>query len=135
MGRTWIYAAPEVARGGPENHSADVWSLGCVFLEMCTVLKGQSVEKMRKYFNNKTESTSFQGKVDNIPGWMGKLRGTAPRGDNVVLDWVTGVLQADPDSRLTPFEVLGHTVCEFEESRVLFCGTCCLHGQDSDDGN
>lgn len=52
-----------------------------------------------------------------------------------MLDWVTDMLQADPDSRLTPFEVFGRTVSEFEKSRVLFCGTCCLHGQNSDDGN
>ncbi|KAK7707689.1 hypothetical protein SLS63_013717 [Diaporthe eres] len=99
------------------------------------VLKGLSVTKMRKYFNDKTESSSFHDNIDSIPGWMGKLRGAAPRGDDVVLDWVTDMLQADPDSRLTPFEVFGRTVSEFEKSRVLFCGTCCLHGQDSDDGN
>lgn len=135
MGRTWIYAAPEVARGGPKNQSADVWSLGCVFLEMCTVLKGLSVAEMRKYFSDRNESISFHDNIDSIPGWMGKLRGAAPRGDDVVLDWVSDMLQADPDSRLTPFEVFGRTVSEFEKSRVLFCGTCCLHGQNSDDGD
>ncbi|KAG6357245.1 hypothetical protein INS49_015123 [Diaporthe citri] len=135
MGRTWIYAAREVARGGPKNQSADVWSLGCVFLEMCTVLKGLSVANMRKYFSHRNESTSFHDNIDSMPGWMGKLRGAAPRGDDVVLDWVTEMLQADPDSRLTPFEVFGRTVSEFEKSRVLFCGTCCLHGHNSDDGN
>lgn len=135
MGRTWVYAAPEVARGGPKNHSADVWSLGCVFLEMCTVLKGHSVAKMRKYFIDRTETTSFHDNVDTIAGWIDRLRGAAPREDNVALEWVTDMLQADPSSRLTPFEVFGRTVAEFEKSRVLFCGTCCLHGQNSADRN
>lgn len=135
MGRTWVYAAPEVARGGPKNQSADLWSLGCVFLEMCTALKGLSVEQMREYFNDRTENTSFHDNIDNIAGWMQRLRGAAPRGDDVVLDWVADMLQADPDSRLTPFEVFSRTVSEFEKSRVLFCGTCCLHGQNSVDTN
>jgi serine/threonine protein kinase len=42
--RTLKWASPEVARSGYEfngiNSSSDVWSLGCVFLAMATVLKG-----------------------------------------------------------------------------------------------
>lgn len=133
MGRTWTYAAPEVARGGPKTQSADVWSLGCVFLEMCTVLKGQSVAKMRKYFSDSTDNTSFHDNIDGIAGWMGRLRGAAPRGDDAALDWVADMLQTDPNNRLTPYEVFSRTVAEFERSRVLFCGTCCLHGQNSAD--
>ena len=31
---TNTYAAPEVAEGRPRDRSADIWSLGCVFLEI-----------------------------------------------------------------------------------------------------
>lgn len=31
------YAAPEVARGGPPTPAADVWALGCVLVELCTL--------------------------------------------------------------------------------------------------
>lgn len=31
---TNAYAAPEVARARPRNMSADVWSMGCVFLDI-----------------------------------------------------------------------------------------------------
>ncbi|KAF2814968.1 kinase-like protein, partial [Mytilinidion resinicola] len=34
------YAAPEAADYAPRNSSSDIWSLGCVFLEMITVVKG-----------------------------------------------------------------------------------------------
>ncbi|ROV86723.1 hypothetical protein VMCG_10946 [Cytospora schulzeri] len=40
--RTPLYCAPEVMQEGrPRNSSADIWSLGCVFLEIMTVLKGR----------------------------------------------------------------------------------------------
>lgn len=31
---THAYAAPEVALGAPRNTQSDIWSLGCVFLDM-----------------------------------------------------------------------------------------------------
>ena len=31
---TYAYAAPEVAQARPRNMSADIWSLGCVFLDI-----------------------------------------------------------------------------------------------------
>ncbi|OCL01296.1 kinase-like protein, partial [Glonium stellatum] len=40
MGNTFIYSAPEVASGGTRGNNADVFSLGCIFLEMFAVLTG-----------------------------------------------------------------------------------------------
>ena len=42
---THCYMAPEVLDGQPYNHKADLWSLGCVLYELCTLEKafdGQS---------------------------------------------------------------------------------------------
>jgi serine/threonine protein kinase len=39
--RTLHYCAPEVADFMPRNSLSDVWSLGCVFLEIWTALKGE----------------------------------------------------------------------------------------------
>ncbi|KAH7128096.1 cyclin-dependent kinase, partial [Dendryphion nanum] len=35
-GKTLAYAAPEVTKYEKRNTAADVWSLGCVFIEMAT---------------------------------------------------------------------------------------------------
>ncbi|KAH9209800.1 kinase-like domain-containing protein, partial [Leptodontidium sp. 2 PMI_412] len=48
--KTPLYCAPEVARWEKRNTSADIWSLGCVFLEMLTLLKNRTVEEQRQYF-------------------------------------------------------------------------------------
>jgi serine/threonine protein kinase len=41
------YSAPEVANYEPRNEMSDVWSLGCVFLEMATLLKDSSIAEMQ----------------------------------------------------------------------------------------
>lgn len=42
-----MYCAPEVAAGEERRRSADVWSLGCVFLEMVTVMSGKSLAEFQ----------------------------------------------------------------------------------------
>lgn len=42
---THQYCAPEVADYFPRNSSSDIWSLGCVFLEIWTVIKGRTHPK------------------------------------------------------------------------------------------
>ncbi|KAF2255009.1 kinase-like protein, partial [Trematosphaeria pertusa] len=58
-GKTWVYAAPEVARYEKRNTAADVWSLGCVFMEMVTVLKGEIVAAMRSFFEEQSGNYRF----------------------------------------------------------------------------
>ena len=41
------YCSPEVAACEPRNSSSDIWSLGCVFLEMWTVLRGQTIGNLK----------------------------------------------------------------------------------------
>ena len=57
--KSWIYCAPEVAEYQKRNSSSDMWSLGCVFLEMSTVLAGQTVDKMRRYLGTARTTTDF----------------------------------------------------------------------------
>jgi serine/threonine protein kinase len=47
------YCAPELSESCPKkkNAPADVWSLGCVFLEMYTVLKGWSIDQLRLHLD------------------------------------------------------------------------------------
>ena len=36
---TLLYMAPEILDGQPYNHTADIWSLGCILYELCTLEK------------------------------------------------------------------------------------------------
>lgn len=138
LDRTWLYAAPEVARGGPKNETADVWSLGCVFLEMCTVLKGRSPAEMRAFFKDHSDSTSFHDNAaaGHVASWVESLRERPDSEPNPALEWVEGMLLVEPLHRCRPFELFDRTVVTSERTGVLFCGACCRdRGESAPESN
>ncbi|KAI9739246.1 MAG: hypothetical protein M1834_007459 [Cirrosporium novae-zelandiae] len=46
---TRMYAAPEMASEGIRGKTADIFSLGCVFLEMITVMSGKSISELHSH--------------------------------------------------------------------------------------
>ncbi|KAL2355817.1 kinase-like domain-containing protein, partial [Cryomyces antarcticus] len=43
-GKTEMYCSPEIAAGEPRGKATDVFSLGCVFAEMLTVMEGETLD-------------------------------------------------------------------------------------------
>lgn len=134
-GKTLAYAAPEVVRVESRNEAADTWSLGCVFLEMVTVLKGKTVEDMRRLFRARSENHYFHANHEGILEWMEQLQDCAPTTDNPVLGWVKSMLQPDQATRPTAAELTDDIVEISTRCRVLFCGSCCHQGADSSTEN
>ncbi|KAF4333462.1 heat shock 70 [Fusarium beomiforme] len=126
-----VYAAPEVIRVDSRNIFADIWSLGCVFLEMATVLKRETREAMRSHFLRRTDSFQFHANAEAIASWINQLRGAPTGTDDVVLDWAAGMLQSTPDQRPTAGNLFDNIATESVQSGVLFCGPCCQDGFDS----
>ena len=44
-----MYFSPEVACGEPRGKSSDTFSLGCVFVEMFTIIPGKLVEEFEEW--------------------------------------------------------------------------------------
>jgi serine/threonine protein kinase len=132
-GKTWPYAAPEVAFNQNRNSASDIWSLGCVFLEMVTVLKGETVEGMRTFFkgNNKNESYRIYENIDVMPEWLDKLKSRGEGKDDVPVEWVRRMLQEAQESRPTAATVANDIVNACVEQHVLFCGPCCREDLNS----
>lgn len=65
--RTPRYLSPEAHSQKPRNEACDVWSLGCVFLEMLTVLIDISVDELLEYVRRKINNT---GPTQDICYWM-----------------------------------------------------------------
>lgn len=128
-GKTLAYAAPEVARVEARNDSADIWSLGCVFLEMATVLKRKTVGDMRDCFRKQSDSYCFHVNSDGIAAWISQLRDAPPATDNVALDWAANMLQPTASKRPTAATLFEDIVAECDRCGILFCGPCC---QDAD---
>jgi len=128
--KTLVYAAPEVARIEPRNESADVWSLGCVFLETAVVLSGSTVADLRSGFYTHSESYAFYSNTESVALLVAKLRGSG-RDDVIVLNWVERMLRLAPATRPTT-AVLFDDIVEASTSRgVLFCGPCCHDDAES----
>ncbi|KAF2169428.1 hypothetical protein M409DRAFT_20647 [Zasmidium cellare ATCC 36951] len=70
---TTKYAAPETA-SGTRTFASDIWSLGCVFLEMVTVLAGRSIEDLQAFFQSTgSNSTVYQRNQKAIDDWLQQL--------------------------------------------------------------
>jgi len=123
------YCAPEAATNKPTHTSADIWSLGCVYFDIMTVLSGETLAKRRKYFQeNGSEDICFWNNEDAISGWLAVLRkerGT--KGGNEPLDWIERMLKQKeyerPNARTLKDDILRHT--RDKSWRMPFCGICC----------
>ena len=129
-GKTWIYCAPEVAQREKRNVSSDVWSLGCVFLEMTTVLKGGSITEMREYFKQLHGSYRFYECKDAIAGWAKGLLGSGKESDNLPIGWIGGMLHIQPESRRSAEALCQDITSQAKKNKLeaqRFIGDCCIN--------
>ena len=128
-GKTWIYCAPEVAQYEKRNLSSDVWSLGCVFLEMTTILKGHSIREMQDYFKGLHGSYRFYKCRSGIAEWANGLRASGLASDNLPLKWIGCMLRIEPESRPSAEdlyqEITSHAQKK-EDGAPQFIGGCCI---------
>ncbi|KAF5720246.1 serine threonine kinase [Fusarium globosum] len=116
---TMLYCAPEVERKAFNDSSSDIWSLGCVFLEIVTVIKGKQVAGIRDYTYRRKETHSE---------WLNDLRNSPTKTDDVgdlPLSWISDMIDIRSESR--PFA--GTLLKRMQQGKLhkqLF-GECCLH--------
>ncbi|KAH0594477.1 hypothetical protein MHUMG1_07828 [Metarhizium humberi] len=65
-GKTVIYAAPEAVRVERRNTAVAMCSLGCVCLDMVTVIQGKTFQDMQNYFHEQSDSSSFHKNAESI---------------------------------------------------------------------
>ena len=128
------YMAPEVAKRMPRNSYADMWSLGVVYLDMVTVLRGQTVAKMRKFIKN--HGTKLPYVHDNAPAttqWFEELRlnGQGPASDNEPLAWIKDLTQSEPQRRPRPWALTSQI--RSPVSSTAFIGICCADEDEIND--
>ena len=128
-GKTWIYCAPEVAHYERRNLSSDIWSLGCVFLEMTTVLKGRSITEIQEYFTKLHGSYRFYKCKTGIVGWAKILRASDLQSDNLPLKWISCMLRIPPESRPSAEDLYQEITSQAqmnEGEAQHFIGDCCI---------
>jgi len=70
---TYKYCAPEVAKLEPRGRAADIYSLGCVFLEINTVHRRLSLRAFENFRTDKNDR-SYQKSPQKVQEWISKLR-------------------------------------------------------------
>lgn len=123
------YSAPEVTAGDPRNTSADIWSLGCVFLEMVVILKRSSIAFMRDYLSrNGTKEEFISRNLQATHSFIEQLHDLGVPQDNRMLTISKSMLEIERDLRPTAAQTVTQITTPFGEdvSATMFCGICCL---------
>lgn len=122
--RSPIYCAPEVAKNKPRNSSSDIWSLGCVFLEMAAALKG----KPRMFIHDILKNCGSPSYCDNLAGIqkvINALSSTKTKWSNDPLLWTEQMLKERKEDRPTSTELRFMIRQAKDHSSQLYCGDCC----------
>ncbi|KAH7346974.1 kinase-like domain-containing protein [Pyrenochaeta sp. MPI-SDFR-AT-0127] len=123
------YAAPEVADHERRSESSDIWSLGCVFVEMTTVLKGLNNEDRKSFFTSHfTGSSSYCRNPEALEAWLQQLE-LIPR-DNVTIGWIRSMLQHDRTKRIADSHLMDD-ILKHQEDHVYY-GPCCAEQDEAD---
>jgi serine/threonine protein kinase len=128
------YAAPEVAASEPRNSSSDIWSLGCVFLEIWTALKGAPIKELTEHWTiDGRLMPYYSGDVDTTV-WMDRMYALdAPLSDNLPLEWIKPMLERDGKERFSAHLVV-EKIREYSGDpsvQYLYIGRCCLDDEDT----
>lgn len=78
--KTKKYACPEALDEENRNYSADIFSLGCVFLEIVTISLEVPLDDLYSHLTDAGNDTIYAMTLSKIPGWMDVLR--AKHGSN-----------------------------------------------------
>lgn len=129
--RTPRYQSPEVATSSEFHRSSDIWSLGVVFLEMVTVLRGKCILEMDTFLqNNGHRHTEIHLNLEAAMSWFEQLQayGRGSLIDNEPLSWTKRMLNRTQSSRPTAAAIY-QEIAAFHDG--MYCGRCCLDDESS----
>ncbi|KAH7382128.1 kinase-like domain-containing protein [Pyrenochaeta sp. MPI-SDFR-AT-0127] len=95
--RTPRYCAPEVYGYEKRGRSADMFSLGCVFLEILTVVCGKTLHDFADARRGDGEDESFHANLERISAWVDEHLRAYTRPD--LLERVRLMISEQPDKR------------------------------------
>ncbi|KAI4606690.1 hypothetical protein J4E80_010002 [Alternaria sp. BMP 0032] len=132
------YCAPEVMAHTERNSSSDIWSFGCVFLEMWTVLRSRTLEELKTYMAaHGSCATSYHSNFEAITGWIDVLRSSAgPSSDLIPSTWIEKMLLEKPTDRWNVHVLENHIeeACMDPNVQYMFQGICCLQSTEDTSG-
>lgn len=131
---TTRYQSPEMAASDKRNESTDVWSLGCVFLEIMAALCTCNVDWLKSYYEqNGTRSTHFHANLKATRTLLSLWSTTILSDYAKPLKWIKDMLVFDRSTRPTAEHIAGQITAPGDGSRFTYsCRRCCDDGSDPD---
>ncbi|KAF2793816.1 kinase-like protein, partial [Melanomma pulvis-pyrius CBS 109.77] len=123
--KTARYCAPEVFNYASRNSSSDVWSLGCVFLEMWTAISGYNVNSLIQHLQDSgTKSTCCHLNPAAITSWIETVW---PDGlnSNGPLQWIQNMMRMEKEERWTANVLADCIQMHSESTNIGYIGYCC----------
>ncbi len=123
--------APEIVTRKSGNFAADIWSRGCIFLEMTVVLQGHSIEWLREYFKESGDKIhAYHTWPDRTQQLLGVLKLSPNEELTQPLECIERMLHEHPQSRPTASQVVD-TITYDQNISPDFCGSCCRSVRDA----
>ncbi|KAH7069363.1 hypothetical protein FB567DRAFT_246343 [Paraphoma chrysanthemicola] len=117
------YGAPEIAQQDAHGRPSDIWSLGCVFLEMITVLRDRTIDDLEAFYVAHGGTTHYYRNQKATSEWILELGRESKAVDTEPLTWVQGMMQLQPAQRPTISQVIADIADAPVEHRY-FCHRC-----------
>lgn len=132
---TQRYCSPEVANYEGRNASADVWSLGCVFLEMQSALQSRNLPWIKSYYETHgSGSTHYHANPQATLQLLDELREAAVEPVHTrPLVWIEHMLAMERKARRTAAEVMNKiTSSDSIASFMYSCDQCCYPSSETE---
>jgi hypothetical protein len=111
-----------------------MWSLGCVFLEICATLCGQSPREITEYMKEQGSfSTLYHSNQVAIDAWCRRCTTNEGYDRYVPLYWTMAMLKKKPEARWTARMLCDRVAAVNNDPDVSFSyiGRCCTEDDDS----
>lgn len=137
-GKTLVYCAPEVAEQFQKRNSAtDIWSLGCVFMEMLVVRHGMDVNELSDAFYHHSESRAFHQNTSVIADWLKhKIQEPRPDGSGRSLSQLMLAMLSRSATERPSADTVYHMLSTFKsrgaDAGNPYCGECCAADLETD---
>ena len=93
------YSAPEIVARQSRGPTADIWSLGCVFLEMAAVLYSETGSHIQSFRRSFSGNVSYYGEPAKISEWLRYFQGHASGDDKHIPSTIRSMLDPKPQHR------------------------------------
>ena len=116
VGGTRMYLAPECRPNRSRGRKTDVFSLGCVYSEMFTIIQEKPLTEFEKWRQTENGSVAFRDNLPRVEKWLEEC-GNSKNLDKILLDQILSMIHHDPEERPTSQQ----SVSNLKREPTFFC--------------